>query len=124
MVEIDEFQEIANELYEELPEEIYKGINGGILIEEEHKLYPEEPGLTCLGVYERGLLGRCIRLYYGSFIYMYPWYDREQMKCELRKTLHHEITHHLEFLAKDNDLEIEDMKFLEEYKKKKESQED
>lgn len=120
MVGIEEFYEIAEELYNELPRSIYDGLNGGIIIEEEHKLYPNEPNLTCMGVYERSLIGKCIRIYYGSFINMYPWYDREEMKNAIRETLHHEITHHLEFLANEKDLEIEDMKFLHEYRKKRE----
>ncbi|WP_455257639.1 metallopeptidase family protein [Peptoniphilus asaccharolyticus] len=121
MVEIDEFQEILEELYEELPEEIYEGLNGGIILEEECKYYENEFGLICLGVYERGMLGRCIRIYYGSFMNMYSWYGREDLKNEVRKTLHHELTHHIEFLAKDNDLEIEDIEFLKNYRESKEN---
>ncbi|EGY79835.1 metallopeptidase family protein [Peptoniphilus indolicus] len=121
MVEIDDFQEILEELYEELPESIYDGLTGGIIVEEECKYYEDEPGLICLGVYERSMLGKCIRIYYGSFMNMYSWYDRDSLKDELRKTLHHELTHHIEFLAKDNDLELEDIEFLNKYRENKES---
>lgn len=121
MVDIEEFCEIANELYDELPESIYEELNGGVIIEEEYRTDPNNIGLIVLGLYERSILGRYIRLYYGSFMSMYGSLDREELKDKLRETFHHELTHHVEFLAKERDLEIEDIKFIENYKKSKEN---
>ncbi|RVU55121.1 metallopeptidase family protein [Anaerosphaera multitolerans] len=117
----EEFEEILNELYDELPKRILEGLNGGIRIVEDISYHPadEDGGLVILGAYKRDILGKSILIYYGSFMELYGHMSREALKDKVRSTLHHEITHHLEFLAGEKDLEIEDAKFLMEFKRRK-----
>ena len=55
---------------------------------------------------------------------MYGYLDREDLKDKLRHVLFHEFTHHLEFLARNYDLEIEDEEFMEDYRKRWKDYED
>ncbi|MGO1581410.1 MAG: metallopeptidase family protein [Peptoniphilaceae bacterium] len=121
---IDEVHEILQELYDELYEvdkDIYSGLNGGIVLEEGIKYHPEgnREDLIILGEYCRDILGKQVKIYYGSFMKMYGYLSREDLKDKLRKTFQHELTHHVEFLAKEYDLEIEDRKFIKKYKEKR-----
>ena len=124
MMDIDRFQDLAEQMSAELPEEFFQELNGGIVIEEEAK--PDEEGeegdLYVLGEYVRdGYLGRQFVLYYGSFVEMFPL--ESEMKREIRATIRHEFRHHLESLANLRDLEIEDAEFMEDYLREKEAKE-
>jgi hypothetical protein len=44
---------------------------------------------------------------------------KEELRKKLMKTLKHEFTHHLESMAGEKDLEIEDEKFIREYFEKR-----
>ena len=72
-----------------------------------------------MGEYQRSILGNMIKIYYGSFMEMYRYSSRERLKEKLEEVLLQEFTHHLEFLANEWGLVIEDKKFLEEYRKGK-----
>lgn len=115
---IDEFEEILNEIYEEIPPEFLEDLNLGIVIEEEVKMHPEsiDNDLYVLGSYMKGPLGRGIVIYYGSFMKLYWFADRKWLKEKVRDTLYHEITHHRENLARIPNLEIDDEKYIEKYK--------
>lgn len=125
MMDIDRFQDLAEQMSSELPEEFFQELNGGIVIEEEAK--PDEEGegddLYVLGEYVRdGVLGRRIVLYYGSFLAMFQL--ESEMKREIRATIRHEFRHHLESLANLRDLEVEDEEFMEDYLREKEAKRD
>ncbi|EFI41508.1 MULTISPECIES: metallopeptidase family protein [Peptoniphilus] len=117
---LDEVENILNEIYDEIPQRMFKYLNGGIIIEENICYHPESKNddLICLGAYKRSMLGNSIIIYYGSFMNMYGYLSHEELKEKLRETLHHELTHHLEWLAKENDLEIEDREFINRYKER------
>lgn len=53
---------------------------------------------------------------------MYRYASREILKEKLEEVLLHEFTHHLEFLANEWELVIEDNKFIEEYRKRKDNE--
>ena len=53
---------------------------------------------------------------------MYRFSSRDRLKDKLEEVLLHEFTHHLEFLANEWGLVIEDEKFLEEYGKEKDNE--
>lgn len=92
-----------DELIENLPEGIFKELNGGVsLIEEERK---SEDGRYTLGTYFVNGMGRYIEIYYGSFIGLYGETDDELFLKRLKKTLNHELTHHVENMAGDRSLE-------------------
>ena len=97
---IDEVNDILDEVYNEFPEPLFEGLNGGVLLLEEEKPDPEAgPDVYVMGEYCWDEMGRYINIYYGSFA---VWVD------ELRTTLRHELTHHVEGLAGERSLEYKD----------------
>ena len=113
------FQLMAEEIAAELPEEFFKGLNGGIVIAEREKLHkksmPEKP-LYVLGEYNYGgHEGRYITLYYGSFMRVHGSKSGEAFKEELRKVMLHEFRHHLETRAGEHGLEYEDAAYIASY---------
>lgn len=118
MINIDEAQVILDALAEELPEEFFHELNGGILLLPQEKLspYAKDKDLYILGEYQSGgSMGRLINIYYGSFQRMYGYMDREALTAELRHVLRHEFTHHMESLAGEMGLALEDEKDLRRY---------
>ncbi|MDU6032038.1 MAG: metallopeptidase family protein, partial [Peptoniphilus harei] len=121
---IDEVQEILEEICESIPSYAYEHLNGGIILTEEAKYHEEAYAeeLVIMGEYQRSMLGNMIKIYYGSFMDMYRFSSRETLREKLEEVLFHEFTHHLEFLANEWGLVIEDKKFLEEYRKRKQNE--
>lgn len=120
MISIDEMENMLGELAAELPEEFYSELNGGIILLPQAKLHPENKAgdLYIMGEYYRdGSLGRYIAIYYGSFSRVYGNLAAEGIKAQIRKTLRHEFRHHLESLAGERGLEIEDDQYIEQYLK-------
>lgn len=123
MISLDEMDVMLDEIATEFPQELYKELNGGILLLPEVKLNPagRANDLYIMGEYHHsGSMGRYICIYYGSFMQIYGHLSPEKLKERLIHTLKHEFTHHLESLAGEKDLEIEDAKFLMNYLKKTE----
>ena len=120
MIDIDRAGDILDILAEELPQEFYKELSGGILLMPEEKRSPHGDDMYIMGEYCRSQSGRMIKIYYGSFERMYGWMDEEQLTEQLREVLRHEFTHHIESLAGSRDLEIEDERQLREYYARKE----
>jgi len=120
MVTIDEAQDILEKVAEGLPEEFYKHLNGGILLlpESRRSRQPWGEYLYTLGEYRySSSMGRYIAIYYGSFKHVFGTRASiEKMADELRKTLLHEFTHHLEDLAGENALEKEDERRMNFYR--------
>lgn len=121
---IDEVEEILEEICESIPSYAYEHLNGGIILTEEAKYHEEAyaEDLVIMGEYQRSMLGNMIKIYYGSFMDMYRFSSRETLREKLEEVLLHEFTHHLEFLANEWGLVIEDKKFLEEYRKRKQNE--
>lgn len=118
MVEREEFQGMLGELMDELPEIFYEKLNGGILLEEECKVSPHavSEDMFILGEYlYSSVMGRQIKIYYGSFCRMYSDMTKAELKDRLRKTLRHEFRHHLESQAGEKGLEIEDAVYIQNY---------
>jgi hypothetical protein len=112
-------EEMLDELACELPERFYEELNGGILLLPEARLSPEaiNDDLYTLGEYHYShSMGRYIAIYYGSFKALFGHLSPDELKVELRGTLRHEFTHHLESLAGEKDLEIEDERQLARYR--------
>ncbi|MDU6743380.1 metallopeptidase family protein [Peptoniphilus harei] len=118
---IDEVEEILEEICESIPSYAFDHLNGGIILSEDKKYHEEarSEDLLVMGEYQRSILGKMIKIYYGSFMEMYRFSSRERLREKLEEVLLHEFTHHLEFLANEWGLVIEDKKFLEEYRKGK-----
>jgi hypothetical protein len=114
---IDQVEEMLNKIAEEIPEDFYRELNGGILLLPEIKLHPKGKGdLYIMGEYCNTVnLGRYINIYYGSFMRVYGNVPEDLLYEKLKETLLHEFTHHLESLAGARDLEIKDEIKLNEY---------
>jgi len=114
---IEEINEMLDEVAAELPEGVFRNLNGGVSLLPQTKLSDSDPdgGLYTLGEYRRDQLGRYIVIYYGSVRAVHGWQTREQMRESLKKLLAHELTHHLESLAGERDLEVEDEMELDDY---------
>jgi len=110
---------MLDEIADSIPNEIYNELNGGILLLPEAKKHPESrksDELYVLGEYHHDKnLGRHIVIYYGSFQPVYGNLASEVMYDKLKKTLWHELTHHMESLAGLMDLEVEDERELADY---------
>lgn len=117
----EEMGEILDVLAEELPEIFFDGLNLGVVLFEEIKFHSEATNkdLIILGEYHRTKLGRQIRIYYSSFHQIYGGVSRDQLIEALRETLRHEFTHHIQDLAGDRALEIEDAVKLARWKEEK-----
>ena len=96
----DQAGELLDELAEPFPEALFDGLNGGVNLLEDAVPDPEFPAgeMYVLGEYREDLLGRYINLYYGSFAALAEREDwtLEDWRTELRQTLSHELTHHME----------------------------
>jgi hypothetical protein len=112
LVTFDEAAEMLDEIAEELPEEFFESLNGGVSLLPHVKRSAaggKRRKLYILGEYIRcPAMGRYINIYYGSFERVYGGIPHELMKKELKATLIHEFTHHVEELAGERWLEIKD----------------
>jgi len=122
MITMEQFRDYMDQIIDEIPPVLLRDLNGGILLREEAKIHPESIGsdLLVMGEYHRKpVMGRFIYLYYGSFMRAYGYLGEKELYKKIRKTLLHELRHHVESLAGEKDLEIEDAVRLAEYKMKK-----
>ncbi|MER3484073.1 MAG: hypothetical protein C4332_13885 [Meiothermus sp.] len=121
------FAELADGLWDSIPADYKHGLQGMHVLEA-IKRDPDEPGLVRLGEYlSSGYpsvlggfegIGRHVALYYGSFAYIArgdPGFDWEG---EVWETLLHELRHHLETLAWNDDLVQEDIEYLRRYRQR------
>ena len=117
MFTIGEINEMLDEIAEQFPQEIFSELNGGVSLLPETKLSEADPEgrLYTLGEYRRDQMGRYIVLYYGSICAVHGHDTAETMRQNLKNLLCHELTHHLEAIAGERDLEIEDEYELEDY---------
>jgi predicted Zn-dependent protease with MMP-like domain len=118
MISIEEMEEMLDEIAAGIPQEIYRELNGGIVLLPEAKLnnISRRNDLYILGEYHKGgSMGRYITIYYGSFLHVYGHLEKESLKEQLKTTLRHEFTHHIESLAGERGLEIKDAQYLADY---------
>ena len=96
----DQVGELLDALAETFPEALFAELNGGVNLLEDAVPDPEFPPgeMYILGEYCDDCLGRYINLYYGSFSALAEQeeWTRETWEEELRITLSHELTHHME----------------------------
>ena len=97
---IDQVGEYLDSVAETFPEALFDELNGGVNLLEDTVPDPEFPEgeMYILGGYCEDCLGRYVTLYYGSFAALAEredW-DEQTWQEELRVTLSHELTHHME----------------------------
>jgi len=132
-ITFEEAGEMLDDIAEEIPEDFYRELNGGIFLSPDVKIHPESRGgginkkspedLYILGEYHNdrkgmGGLGRYIAIYYGSFIKLYGNLSPDRQKEQLRRVLIHEFTHHLESLAGEKGLAVKDAQQMELYRQR------
>ena len=88
---------------ERLPQGIFEDLNGGVNLLPEER--PSGDGRYTLGQYHHDAMGRWVKIFYGSFLRAFPDHSDKALAEELRKTLRHELTHHVESRAGDHTLE-------------------
>ena len=117
ILSIDEVNDILDQAVEAYPEELFQELNGGILLLEDTVADPEAgEDIYIMGEYCWDEMGRYINLYYGSFAAVLADEPREVWEEELRFTLRHELTHHVEGLAGERSLEHKDSAQLEAFR--------
>lgn len=122
MLPIEEVELILDEIAEEFPQEFYKNLNGGIILLPEKKLHKKsmDNELYILGEYHHDRnSGRYISIYYESVSKVYGNLTKELLKEKLKSIVKHEFRHHLESLAGERYLEIEDEQQIAEYLRNK-----
>ena len=117
-ITFEEFGTMLDCVAEKLPREIFVNLNGGINLIPEALPHPDGINkLYILGQYHYGgSLGRYISIYYGSFMQLYARSSREFLEKQLDRVLRHEFLHHLESMAGEKELEIQDAEQLARYK--------
>jgi len=113
-VDFETFAAAAHEAYQEIPEEFREGIDG-LVIRPEGVPHPTHPGVQTLGQcitesYPSDWSGpetlrSVVVLYHGSFTALSEADPAFDWAGELWETLTHELRHHLESLANQDDLE-------------------
>ena len=101
MIGIEAYRRIIEELLDELPEEFFRELSGGVIVSEAVSVpdYARGNDLFTLGTYQIFSRVRQITMYKGSFDRAYPQADEDEAKRILRGVLRHEIRHHLESLG-------------------------
>ena len=122
MISLEEFETAVMEIADTFPEDFFRELNGGVMVRSHSQIHPaaEDHDLFVMGEYHLDrYLGRFIVLYYGSFERCCGYYPEEALREKIRKVLLHEFRHHLESLAGERDLEIEDAIEISQYKERR-----
>ncbi|MBE6726479.1 MAG: hypothetical protein E7576_15010 [Ruminococcaceae bacterium] len=120
MITLEEYREILSELMDELPEEFFRDLNGGVIVSEALAIpdYARGNDLYTLGQYLVYSGMRQIVMFKGSFDRLHPQAGAEEARVLLRGILRHEFRHHLESLGgvrNSTSLEAEDARKKAEY---------
>lgn len=120
MLSMEEYRAILSELVDELPQEFFRDLNGGVIASGALVIpdYARAGDLYTLGQYQVSPGMRQIVLFKGSFDRVYPHADAAQARSVLRGVLRHEFRHHMEFLGgihNASSLEAEDERRKQDY---------
>ena len=112
-----EFQRVAEEVFDSIPDRFREGVEG-LEITRRTVPHPTLPDIYTLGECltesyptEFGGAGEVrsvVALYYGSFLALSRLDDEWDWEEEIYETITHEVQHHLESLASDESLEVQD----------------
>ena len=120
MITTEQYNHIITELLDELPEEFFRELSGGVIVSEAMVIpdYAQGNDLYTMGQYQIYSGIRQIVMFRGSFNSAHPNVDLFEAKDLLRGILRHEFRHHMEFLAgihNSSSLEAEDERMKWEY---------
>ena len=127
MLRMEEYRRIVSDLLDELPQEFFRELSGGVIVSAASMVPDYARGsndLYTLGLYKVFSGVRQIVLFKGSFDRVYPQADADEARSILRGVLRHEFRHHMEFLGGIHDstsLEAEDNREKRAYLARRES---
>ena len=101
MITTEQYNNIISELMDELPEEFFRELSGGVIVSEALVIpdYAQGNDLYTMGQYQIYSGIRQIVMFRGSFNRAHPNVDLSEAKDLLREILRHEFRHHLEYLG-------------------------
>lgn len=102
MITYEEASQMLENIINDVPDELFRDLSGGVILEHEYKLHPSsrpERPLYIMGEYHNDGLGKRIVIYYGSFRVVHGFCDSEEFREKLRHTFSHELRHHIEHMA-------------------------
>ena len=113
MISLEQYKTIVSELMDELPEEFFRELTGGVIVSEAAEIpdYARGGDLYTLGQYQVYSGVRQIVMFKGSFDRVHPRAAAAEARELLRGVLRHEFRHHLEALGgvhNSTSLEAED----------------
>jgi predicted Zn-dependent protease with MMP-like domain len=116
-VTFEEFERRAREVFAEIPPEFRAGVDG-LEVERGIAFHPTLPGVYTLGECKTesyptefggaGEVRSIVVLYYGSFLRLSREEPEWEWEEEIFETVTHEVRHHLESLASEDALEVQD----------------
>lgn len=119
-MDIEQFTELADRLMERVPEPVLEGLNGGVTIRRNALRDKRDPrDVYILGEYVTDpVMGCYVVIYYGSFKAILTGEPDSVWEEELWETIRHELRHHLEVRAGEDDLDREDAELIWELRKR------
>lgn len=121
-----EFERVAREAFEAIPERYREGIDG-LVVSRESVPHPSIPGIYTLGhcdteAYPSDWVGpdtmrSVVVLFYGSFRNLARVDPELDWEAEIHETVEHEVRHHLESLANQDELGGVDYAMDEDFKR-------
>ena len=120
MITLEDYKQIIEELLDELPEEFFRELSGGVTVSEALVIpdYAKAGDLYTMGQYQVSYGVRQINMFKGSFDRAYPDADAARARELLRGILRHEFRHHMESLGSihnSSSLEAEDARRKQAY---------
>ena len=120
MISLEDFQQVIADLLDELPEEFFRELTGGVVVSEAVLIpdYAQADDLYTMGQYTVFSGVRQIVIYKGSFDRVHPNADAAEAKEILRGVVRHEFRHHLEVLGgihNESSLEAQDARDKQAY---------
>lgn len=103
----------------EIPPILLKDLNLGIQVSPKLQEDDEEKDYYIMGEYIENELGNQVVLYYGSFFYFLDGETLSTWKQEIMDTIKHELIHHIESMAGQEDLALQEDKEVLKRKKPK-----
>lgn len=116
----DEFERRAREIFDGIPPELREGV-AYLQVSRETVAHPTLPDVFTLGECATGEIDADrsgVHLYYGSFLELSRLYDEFDWEGELWETVTHEVRHHRESAAGEDDLEEMDYAEDENFKRR------
>lgn len=108
-MELQEFAAYVDDISNnEIPAILLKDLNLGIQVSPNNQLDDDEKNYYIMGQYIRNELGNQVILYYGSFKYFFKNKSIDKWKREIMATIKHELIHHVEAMAGQEDLALQE----------------